>query len=113
MKKFIVIYHAPMTWQETDNSDPEEMKKGMELWMKWAKSCGDKLVDFGQPLTSGLKLNAKGESVASSKEVCGYSILQAENMDEAKSLMKDHPHLNWTTECEIEIHESMPTPGEM
>jgi hypothetical protein len=29
----------------------------------------------------------------------------------ARDLLKDHPHLAWTPECEIEGHESLPTPG--
>jgi len=41
----------------------------------------------------------------------GYSILQAENMDEAKELLQGHPHLDWNAACEIEVHESLPMPG--
>ena len=34
MKKFMVIYHAPQSLMEqTANSTPEEMEKGMEGWM--------------------------------------------------------------------------------
>jgi len=111
MKNFMVIYHAPLEAWESTSNDPEDMKKGMEEWMTWAKSCGDKLVDFGQPLVGGQKLKPDGGSDSSNREVCGYSILQAENMDEAKSLLKNHPHLKWTAECEIEVHETMPPPG--
>ena len=107
-----VIYHAPQEAmnQNTDVSE-EEMKKGMEPWMIWAKKCGEKLVDLGTPLTGGLKLSPEGNSAASNKEVVGYSILNAGNMEEAQSLMADHPHLSWDAGCEIEIHESMPLPG--
>jgi hypothetical protein len=34
-----------------------------------------------------------------------------ESMDEARELLKDHPHLAWTPECDIVVHESLPTPG--
>lgn len=27
------------------------------------------------------------------------------DMEEAKSLMSDHPHLAWTGGCNIEVHE--------
>lgn len=112
MKKFIVLYHAPAkAMQETANSTPEEMKKGMEQWMQWAQKCGDKLVDMGTPLEGGQKLNASGSSEPSKKEVVGYSILQANDMNEAKSLLQGHPHLMWRNDCEIEVHESMPLPG--
>ena len=92
-------------------ASPEEMKKGMEDWMVWAEKCGDKLVDMGNPLMGGIKLNTDGSSSASEKQVCGYSVVQAENMDEAKLLLTGHPHLNWDAACEIEIHETMQVPG--
>lgn len=113
MKNFIVIYHAPAdAWKQNENNSPEDMKKGMEEWMVWAQKCGDKLVDMGNPLMGGVKLSPDGSSSASEKNVCGYSVLQAENMDEAKSLLEEHPHLKWAAECEIEVHETMPVPGE-
>lgn len=112
MKKFIVIYYAPMdAMQQTEGSTPEEQEKGMEAWMVWAKKCGDKLVDLGAPLMNGFKLNPDKSSEQSKKEVTGYSVLQAENMEEAKSLMENHPHLGWNAACSIEIYETMPLPG--
>lgn len=113
MKNFIVIYHAPIdALQQTANASPEEMKEGMEQWMVWAKNCGEKLVDMGTPLMGGVKLNTDGSSAPSEKQVCGYSVLQAENLDEAKALLKGHPHLGWNNACEIEVHETMPMPGQ-
>jgi hypothetical protein len=112
MKKFIVTYHAPIDlMQQTGESTPEEMEKGMEAWMAWAGKCGDKLVDFGTPLANGLKLKPGGGSQKSESQVCGYSILQAESLEDAQELLSDHPHLAWNSVCEIEVHESMPTPG--
>lgn len=112
MKKYIVTYHAPIDFMEqASESTPEEMEKGMEGWMAWARKCGNKLVDFGTPLANGLKLNPGGGSQKSKSQVCGYSILQAESLEEASELLKDHPHLAWNSACEIEVHESMPTPG--
>ena len=90
---------------------PEDLAEGMKAWMQWAQRCGDKLVDLGAPLMNGKQLNPDGTSQNSEKEVSGYSILQAENMEEAKSLLKGHPHLNWNAYCTIEVHETMPLPG--
>ncbi len=112
MKKFIVIYTAPVdAMQQTANSSPEDQAKGMEAWMAWAKRCGDNLVDLGNPLANGLQLNPDGTSVKSRLNVAGYSILQAENIEQAKSLLIDHPHLGWNSGCSIEIHETMSIPG--
>jgi len=111
MKNFIVLYHAPADlMKQTANTSPEEQAKGMEAWMQWAQKCGDKLVDLGAPLMNGQQLNSNGQSYSSSKDVVGYSILQAENMDNAKSLLEGHPHMAWDAACSIEVHETMPLP---
>ena len=111
MKKFIVLYHASSdAAQKMVSATPEEMKEGMKPWMEWAKKCGSGLVDMGTPLGNGQKV-AKSGTKPSNKEVVGYSILQAENMNEAVGMLKAHPHLDWTDSCEIEVHESLSTPG--
>jgi hypothetical protein len=112
MKKFIVIYHAPIdAMKQTASLSKEEQAKGMEGWMKWAKKCGDKLVDLGAHLMNGQQLSPGGKSASSKKNVTGYSVLQAENMKEAIALLQGHPHLGWNAECSIEVHETMPIPG--
>lgn len=112
MKKFIVIYHAPIdAMKQMANISPEEQKKGMDEWMVWAKKCGSKLVDLGAPLMNGQQLSPDGKSKNSDKNVAGYSILEADNLEEAKGLLKGHPHLAWNAQCSIEVHEAMPLPG--
>jgi len=111
MQKFIVTYHAPISaTEQMGQASPEEMQKGMDPWMAWAERCGDGLVDMGAPLANGQKVTESGTS-PSDKMVVGYSILQAESMDAAVEMLKDHPHLGWTEGCEIEVHEAMPLPG--
>ena len=112
MKKYIVLYHAPIdAMKQTAEASPEEQAKGMEEWMHWAQKCGDKLVDMGAPLVNGQQLNPDGKSKNSNKDVAGYSVLQAENIEEAKKLLEGHPHLKWNADCSIEVHETMPLPG--
>ena len=112
MKKFIVSYNAPIdaAWK-TAQSTPEEMEESMKAWMDWAQRCGDKLVDMGSPLGNGITLAPGDNSADSDSRLIGYSILQASNMEEARDLMKDHPHLDWNAACEIEINECLPVPG--
>ena len=106
-----MIYHAPADLTaQTANLSPEEQAKEMEEWMQWAQKCGDKLVDLGAPLAGGQELIPGGKIKASHKDVTGYSILQAENMNEAKSLLQGHPHLMWNAACSIEVHETIPLP---
>lgn len=113
MKKFIVLYHAPMdAMAQTASMSPDDQAKGMELWMQWAQRTGDKLVDLGAPLMNGQKLNPGGMVENSTRDVAGYSIIQAENMEQAKALFATHPHIaGWNQNATIEIHETMPLPG--
>ncbi|OJW84643.1 MAG: hypothetical protein BGO69_07945 [Bacteroidetes bacterium 46-16] len=113
MKKFIVLYHAPMdAMQQTADATPEQQAEGMKAWMDWAQKVGDKMVDLGAPLMNGRQVRPDGSSSDSDKNVVGYSVLQAGNMEEAKKLLEGHPHLSgWNDACTIEVHETMPIPG--
>ncbi len=105
VKKYLVLYHMPMSFMEmAKNADPAEMRAGMEAWMAWFGRCGDQLVDMGTPLAGGRRLTAAGNSPSTRNVVC-YSIVQAENMEAAEALLADHPHLAWSPDCEIEVHE--------
>ncbi len=68
------------------------------------------LVDMGTPLGNGQKVTKNG-TTPSTKEVVGYSVIQANSMEDAVELLKGHPHLDWVDSCEIEVHECMPLPG--
>ncbi len=106
MKKYIAIYHMnEEARQEASNSTPEQQAEGMKPWFAWKDSLGDRLIDFGAPLASGQRLNPDGTSGAGNSEVAGYSIVQANDMDEAKTLFSNHPHLGWNAGCDIELHE--------
>src|SRR5215471_19279576 len=112
MKKFIVLYHAPAdAVKQTAMATPDQQAKGMEMWMQWAKTCGNKLVDLGSPLTNYQQLVPGGKSKSGDSDIVGYSILQAEDMEEIKSLLQKHPHLGWNPDCSIEVHETMSLPG--
>jgi len=109
MKKFVVIYHAPAeAIAQMANVTPEQREEGMKPWMAWAEKCGNQLIDLGTPLMGGQKLSSDGSSEGSTRDVAGYSILEAENIDGAKALLEGHPHLSWMGGCDIEVHESMP-----
>ncbi len=112
-KRFLIIYHAPVdALAQTANSSPEEMAKGMAMWNAWAKRAGNKIADLGAPLANGTRLNANGSFLPSTRNVAGYSLLDAENWDEVMSLLEGHPHISgWDPEATIEIHETMLIPG--
>ena len=110
MKKFIVLYYAPVeALEKMQGMTPEQHTEGMKPWMAWMEKCGDRLVDKGAPLGNGQKVTSGGSSPSESK-VIGYSILQAEDMEAAKKMLDGHRHLGWAEGCEIEVYEAMPMP---
>jgi hypothetical protein len=64
---------------------------------------------MGAPLANGQKVIPSGTQ-KSDKKVVGYSVLEAEDMNGAVTLLRGHPHLEWAEGCEIEVHETMPMP---
>lgn len=112
MKKFLIIYHAPASLQKAVKKlTPQQRAEGMKAWMGWFNGLGTNLVDMGQPLTGGKALR-QGKPVANStKNTTGYSVIQANNMQEAKAMLKNHPHTQWSKQASIELLEMMPIEG--
>ncbi|HLX90708.1 MAG TPA: hypothetical protein VKR32_03440 [Puia sp.] len=112
-KKFLVIYHAPFDAMARMSDDtPEQRAAGMAMWRAWADRVGKKLTDLGAPLMNGKRIGTDGKQSPSSKEVAGYSLLQAEDLAEALGLLEGHPHISgWHPDATIEIHETMLLPG--
>jgi len=108
MKKFVAIYYSNAEAQAASASmTPEAQAKGLEKWMTWNAKSGDQIVDLGAPLAPALHLNQEGDWSPSSKTVSGYSIVQAESLENAKALFVNHPHTNWSKGCTIEVHETV------
>ncbi|WP_062310043.1 YciI family protein [Demequina rhizosphaerae] len=110
MPKYVFIYHAPPMPADASPPEPEEVQQMMDAWYGWATSVGENLIDLGTPLSGGIRVDPDGVS-ASTKEVAGYSIVQADSMDTAVELAQSHPHLNMPGGCSIEVHEAEPLPG--
>lgn len=106
MKKFMILYMAPVSAEQQMNVTPEEMKKGMEPWLAWFKKCGKAIVDQGNPLGNGVHVTKKGSSKGET-QVTGYSIVQANDIEAAKAMVKDHPHF-MLPKASIEVLEIMP-----
>ena len=110
MTKYLFIYHAPMTPADAAPPDPAQMDAVMQQWNDWAAKVGDGMVDFGTPLANGTRVTPNGTS-PSTREVAGYTLVEAESMDAAVELARVHPHLNMPGGCEIEVHEAQAVPG--
>ncbi|BDZ54574.1 YciI family protein [Agromyces marinus] len=111
MARFVFIYHAPMTPADATPPTAEQSAAVMGEWMDWAAKVGDDMVDFGTPLAEGVRVSSDGSVAPSTREVAGYTIIEADDLDAALALAKEHPHLNMPGGCEIEVHVAQPVPG--
>jgi len=110
MKRYITLYYAPTAVAERfAQATPEQAQQGMRLWSEWKEKIGSGLVDLGKPLGNAMKV-AKDGITKNDSNVIGMSILQAETMDEALEMVKDHHHLRWAPDCSIVVLEEMPIP---
>ena len=82
----------------------------MGEWNAWAGRVGSGMLDFGAPLAGGTCVSSDGTS-PSTRDVVGYSLIEADDMAFALDLARNHPHLNMPGGCEIEVHEAQAIPG--
>ena len=110
MHRFIVLYRAPQQVAERfARATPQEAQQGVQMWVDWAAKIGPSLVDPGRPLGNAVSVKPSGAS-HSDTDIIGMSILQADSMDGALELVRNHHHLSWADSCEITVLEEMPIP---
>src|SRR4051812_19743704 len=110
MRKYIVLYTAPVTAAERfAQVTREEAQQGMQLWFDWKEKLGSGLVDMGMQLGNAMQVTKDGITKSDSN-IVGMSILQADSMDEALAMVKGHHHLQWADGAEIIVLEEMPIP---
>jgi hypothetical protein len=111
MKRFLVLYKAPMSaFEQMKKSTPEQQKAGMDMWMEWSKKAASSIVDMGAPLGKSLRVTKGGGTSPSTNELGGFSILQAESKEALAESLKGHPHF-MMPDGSIEIIEYLPMPG--
>ena len=110
MKKFLVLYRAPITaFDQMMKATPEQQKAGMDAWMAWGQKAASSIVDMGAPLGKGLRVTPTGSSSARN-DLGGYSIMQAESKEALADILKGHPHF-MTPDGFIDVTEMLPLPG--
>jgi hypothetical protein len=104
----MVLYRSSVTaGEQMGSGSPEDAQAGMELWMRWAGKAGNAIVDLGSPLGSQ-KTIGEGDS---SQAIGGFSILQADSVEELENLLDGHPHFHSPGDPSIEILQFLPIPG--
>ena len=97
MKKFVLLYTGTRDQAPTDESTA--------AWGEWFASLGDKVVDAGNPFGQGREVSAGNttELSPSAAGVTGYTLINAQDIDEAEKIALAHP----TVES-ILVYEAMP-----
>jgi hypothetical protein len=109
MTKYLLLYRSDVSAQDQmANATPEEGQAGMDAWMTWAGKAGSAIVDMGSPVAPAGSVGAG--SSGGGGHIGGYSVLEAESVDELKGLLDGHPHLMMDGAA-IEIHEFLALPG--
>ena len=94
MKKFLFLAQGEM----------DRTPEFQQAHRNWWSSIQDHVVDSGNPLFNGryvTKGGAVSELSADMKPALGYSIVEAESIDEAVSLLADCP-------MDMRVYEAMP-----
>ncbi|OGO69157.1 MAG: hypothetical protein A2Z49_13145 [Chloroflexi bacterium RBG_19FT_COMBO_56_12] len=94
MKKFVFLHYG----YETPTQEI------MDAWNNWFASIGDKLVDVGNPFGPGREITHNGtkELAHDLGAITGYSIIKADNIDEAVKIAKSCPIIT-----SIRVYEAM------
>ena len=95
MKRFLLLYKGPAT-------PPGASHEG---WPEWFNKIGDALVDVGSPMENGVVLHGDGSTTDDASALNGFSLIQAEDGNQALGLLKDHPFLALGSEYTIEVFE--------
>ena len=97
MGKYVYIYHA-------GTSDAGSN----EAWGKWFGELGDKLVDGGNPFAnSGQAVHQGGVMPVQDKPATGYSIVNADSMEQATKLAKGCPLVS-QPDAAVCVYEALP-----
>ncbi len=103
MEKYIFIYHGSGSAPENE----EEGKKVMQAWMEWFEVMGEAVVDMGAPIgmSSTVHSGGKVSSDGGSNPASGYTIIQANTLNEALEHAKGCPLLEDEGSIEVaQIH---------
>ena len=97
MKKFVLLYRGTRDQAPTEDS--------MAAWNEWFASLGDQVVDIGNPFGEGREVAAGNttELARSADGVTGYTLINAQDIDEAEKIALTHPIVP-----SIQVYEAMP-----
>lgn len=115
MKQYLAVFigkEATMIkWNQLSEAERKEREqKGMAAWNQWVQTHAKAIVHMGSPLGKTKRISNDG--IADFKnEICAYTVVQAENQEDAARMFLNHPHFALFPGDSVEVIESLPIPG--
>lgn len=91
MSKYLYLYRGPAT--PMDQFTPEQSAEQMKAWGEWMGRVGSALVDGGAPFGERAAVADDGTTPVPG-DLNGYTIVEAESLNAARSLLDGHPFLS-------------------
>jgi YCII-related domain len=106
MSKYLFLYRGPAT--PMDQFSAEESEKQMQAWGAWMQRVASQLADAGAPFGARDAVCDDG-SAATASDQNGYSIIEADSLEAARTLTEGHPFLaEGKGRFTIDIYELVP-----
>ena len=101
MTNFVLLYTGG-TIPESD----EEQAAVMAAWGAWYGAMGEAIVDGGNPFSNAKHVTADGvgDGAVSSPPATGYTVISADSLDAAVSMVENHPHTQYGGQ--VTVHET-------
>jgi S1-C subfamily serine protease len=101
MAKFLYLYSGGQM-AET----PEAQEAAMQEWVAWFGSLGDSVADGGNPFGASSTVTAGGANGGATSKLGGYSIINADSLDDAATKADGCPVLR--SGGSVEVYEALP-----
>jgi len=100
MAKFVYVYTGGRI-----SETPEAQQAAMAAWGTWMGDLGAALTDGGNPFGPAKTVTADGPSDGAASGATGYSIVEADSLDDAVAKAKGCPVLDGGGK--VEVHEAI------
>jgi len=110
MAKFLAVYTGEPRGGPPPAMDEAAMAKGMQAWRDWMDRNAGSVVDSGGPLGKTKKVSRSGVADVRNN-LAGYVVIEADSLEAAAAMFKDHPHFSIFPGDGVEIMPVLPVPG--
>ncbi|SJM49047.1 hypothetical protein [Gulosibacter sp. 10] len=110
MGKYLAILNGTADDADKTALSDAQQAEFMSAWAAWAQAHETRLVDPGAPLFRKQRVTSAGIEPFEDGKVA-YAIVEAESLEDAAGIFRDHPHLTLMTGNSVEVLECPELPG--